>query len=212
MNSRLFICRKNYRSNKLFSCLIFFIVDIIFIFTLQYAEADELSLWLLCNWSSGVSSFNQFIHELSVDSDASSSIDYSSEEEFSDDNICPPSPLSQSSHASRAGSFSRYDGKRMGWIRLTLSCILVPAKILLAIVSYLFYSCYSSSARSALSTESENPSHVSSVKKLHNLKDHIIHRTTDRRRGVVEVWSEHHGWFLMRLLFQLEMLSLCSSV
>ncbi|KAI6675542.1 hypothetical protein NL676_003448 [Syzygium grande] len=135
----------------------------------------------------GVSSFNQFIHELSVDSDASSSIDYSSEEEYSDDdNICPPSPLSQSSRASRASSFSRNDGKTMGWIRLILSCILLPAKTLLAAVSHLFNSSDSSSARGSLSAESEKPSHVSSVKKLHNLKDHIIHRTTDRRRGVIE--------------------------
>ncbi|XP_030521337.2 lipase 3-like isoform X1 [Rhodamnia argentea] len=133
----------------------------------------------------GVSSFNQFIHELSVDSDASSSIDYSSEEDFSDDNICP-SPLSPSSHASRASSFSRYGGKRMGWLRVILSWILLPANTLLAIVSRLFYSSYPSSARSALLTESEKPSHVSSVKKLHSLKDHIIHRTTDRRRGVIE--------------------------
>lgn len=124
-----------------------------------------------------------------MDSDASSSIDYSSEEEYSDDdNICPPSPLSQSSRASRASSFSRNDGKTMGWIRLILSCILLPAKTLLAAVSHLFNSSDSSSARGSLSAESEKPSHVSSVKKLHNLKDHIIHRTTDRRRGVIEVW------------------------
>lgn len=134
----------------------------------------------------GVSSFNQFIHELSVDSDESSSIDYSSEEEFSDGNICPPSPLSQSSRVSRASSFSRYDGRRMGWIRLILSWILLPAKILLSIVSHVFYPSYSSSDGNALLTESEKPSHVSSVKKLHTLKDHIIHRTTDRRRGVIE--------------------------
>lgn len=53
----------------------------------------------------GVSSFNQFIHELSVDSD-NSSPEYSSGEEdtdrYSDRFDCPPSPASQSSRTSEA--------------------------------------------------------------------------------------------------------------
>ncbi|GFZ12211.1 alpha/beta-Hydrolases superfamily protein [Actinidia rufa] len=48
----------------------------------------------------GVSSFNQFIHELSVDSDTSSSVEYSSGDEDSDGNIHPASPSSQSSRRS----------------------------------------------------------------------------------------------------------------
>ncbi|XP_059287037.1 uncharacterized protein LOC132040414 isoform X3 [Lycium ferocissimum] len=54
----------------------------------------------------GVSSFNQLIHELSVDSNASSSVEYSSQEDV-DENIGPTSPLSQSSRASRVSSFTR---------------------------------------------------------------------------------------------------------
>ncbi|CAL0312456.1 unnamed protein product [Lupinus luteus] len=60
----------------------------------------------------GVSSFNQFIHELSVDSDTSS-LEYSSGEE---DIYGCESPQSQSSRASRA-SFSNYDRHHMDWIQ-----------------------------------------------------------------------------------------------
>ncbi|KAL6973549.1 hypothetical protein U1Q18_027735 [Sarracenia purpurea var. burkii] len=72
----------------------------------------------------GVSSFNQFIHELSVDSDTSSSADYSSAEEDSD---IPPSPLSQSSRVSRASSFSKFDRRWTHWQSRSLSTKRVPA-------------------------------------------------------------------------------------
>ncbi|XP_040999286.1 uncharacterized protein LOC121245072 isoform X2 [Juglans microcarpa x Juglans regia] len=96
----------------------------------------------------GVSSFNQLIHELSVDSDTSS-VDYSSAEEDSDLNIYPASPSSQSSRASGATTFTKG--------------LKVPAI-----------------------SENHQSSNLRSIKKVLTLRDHIVHRATDRRRGVIE--------------------------
>nr|POF16027.1 lipase member n [Quercus suber] len=96
----------------------------------------------------GVSSFNQFIYELSVDSDTSS-VDYSSAEEDSDRNIYPASPSSQSSRVSGAGTFTKV------------------------------------SKAPALS-RSHQHSGLHSIKRVFTLRDQIVHRTTDRRRGVIE--------------------------
>ncbi|OAY59280.1 uncharacterized protein LOC110624698 isoform X2 [Manihot esculenta] len=97
----------------------------------------------------GVSSFNKFIHDLSVDSDSSSE-DYSSAEEDSD-GLCPASPLSQSSRVSRANSFRKNSGGSSTSLR-----------------------------------GSHMPSRLHSIRRGHNPKDHVIHHTTDRRRGVIE--------------------------
>ncbi|XP_022923984.1 lipase member N isoform X2 [Cucurbita moschata] len=81
----------------------------------------------------GVSSFNQFIHELSVDSD-DSSLDYSSGEEDGIGNEYPATPSSQSSRGSRSSPGSPWP----------------------------------------------------SIKRVHSHKEHVVHSTTDRRRGVIE--------------------------
>ncbi|KAG5546418.1 hypothetical protein RHGRI_018559 [Rhododendron griersonianum] len=135
---------------------------------------------------SGVSSFNQFIHELSVESDASSSVDYSSGEENCDDNIIPASPLSQSSRVSRASSFNKFDRRWTRWTRLVFSLLLCPVKFLLGIPLYLFHSlCYRGVANPR-GTHSSKLSRVRSARGVQALKDHFIQRTTDRRRGVIE--------------------------
>lgn len=124
------------------------------------------------HFSRGVSSFNHFIHELSVDSDVSS-LEYSSAED-SDDGYeeYPESPSSQSSRASRAN-----------WI-------LVPIHLLLGIPFRLFQLAYSGSGVSkpplAISAN-QHPSQSHFPNKVQSLKDQIIHRTTDRRRGIIEV-------------------------
>lgn len=147
-----------------------------------------ISLFLLHHYS-GVSSFNQFIHELSVDSDASSSVDNSSGEEDSDDNIVPLSPLSQSSRFSRASSFSKFERRWTRWMRLVFSLFLRPVKFLLGIPLYLFHSlCYRGVANPR-NTQSFKLSRVRSTRGVQALKDHFIQRTTDRRRGVIEVCS-----------------------
>ncbi|KAF9587523.1 hypothetical protein IFM89_003560, partial [Coptis chinensis] len=98
-------------------------------------------------WRNGVSSFNEFIHEISVDSD-SSSIDYASNEEYYDESMSS-TPQSQDSRVSRASSF------------------------------------YKSSTAPSTSGSTQPP-HVHSSMKFNFIKDHIIHHTTDRRRGVVK--------------------------
>ncbi|KAF2298780.1 hypothetical protein GH714_027499 [Hevea brasiliensis] len=129
----------------------------------------------------GVSSFNKFIHDLSMDSDTSSE-DYSSAEEDSD-GICPASPLSQSSRVSRTNSFRKNSGYRKGWTMLLLSWILFPVRFLLGIplcLCRLFY------IRTSFMRGSHRPSRLHSIRRVNTPKDHVIHHTTDRRRGVIE--------------------------
>lgn len=146
---------------------------------------------------SGVSSFNQFIHELSVDSDTSSP-DYSSGEEDSNGYESPATPLSQSSRASRAsfasasqssrasrGSF-KYGRRQMTWIQYIMLWVLFPIKFLLGIPVRLFRIAYSRVSKVPPVPASPRPSYLHS-KRVQSIKDHVIHRATDRRRGVIEV-------------------------
>lgn len=144
----------------------------------------SINILLFCDVS-GVSSFNQLIHELSVDSDGSSSLDYSSEEEeYSDDNVCPATPLSQSSRLSRASSFTKHKRRHwLHWIRCIFSWLLFPLRFLLAIPFYL----YGSSKRTSSVSGELQPSHVHATRRLNTPRDHVVQRATDRRRGVVEV-------------------------
>ncbi|KAG5041690.1 hypothetical protein AAZX31_05G217500 [Glycine max] len=118
----------------------------------------------------GVSSFNHFIHELSVDSDVSS-LEYSSAED-SDDGYeeYPESPSSQCSRASKPN-----------WI-------LAPIHFLLGIPFRLFQLAYSGSGLSEppVISGNEHPSQPHFPNRVQSLKDQIIHRTTDRRRGIIE--------------------------
>ncbi|KAL0906794.1 hypothetical protein M5K25_025316 [Dendrobium thyrsiflorum] len=147
-------------------------------------RGPRLPRWM----ENGVSSFNQFIHELSLDSD-SSSIDYSSGEDDDDGNMSPASPSSHTSRLSHASSFSR-TSKRVTWLQpimLLMSMILWPLKVLLRIPLLIYHSAgfrrggdTSSSIRDQLIDEpyiNKKPAH---------LKDHIVQRTMDRRRGVIE--------------------------
>lgn len=145
-----------------------------------------------------MSSFNQLIHELSVDSDTSS-VDYSSAEEDSDLNIYPASPSSQSSRASGASAFTKYDRHYRGWIRCLFFWILLPAKLLLGIPVYLCHFLYNRGSKAPAVSENQSPN-LRSIKRALTLKDHIVHRTTDRRRGVIEVCAKstisHRSWKL----------------
>ncbi|CAK7349763.1 unnamed protein product [Dovyalis caffra] len=143
-------------------------------------RGPRLPRWM----ENGVSSFNKFIHELPMDSD-SSSADYSSAEEDGD-GICPSTPSSQGSRISRSSSFSKNYRHSTGWTILLFSWILFPLKFLLGIptrLCRLFYIRVSTSP-SSRGTHQNSSSH--SIKKMHTLRDHVIHRTTDRRRGVIE--------------------------
>ncbi|XP_027358019.1 uncharacterized protein LOC113867146 isoform X2 [Abrus precatorius] len=136
----------------------------------------------------GVSSFNQFIHELSVDSD-NSSPEYSSGEEdtdtYTDEYEYPPSPAPQSSRTAEGG-FTKYSRHKMDWIQYILLWILFPVKLLLRIPFLLFHLAYSRVSKAMSTSGNKRPSHLHAHKRMQSLKDHIIHRATDRRRGVVE--------------------------
>ena len=143
-----------------------------------------------CGYCSGVSSFNQFIHELSVDSDTGSSVDYSSGEEYTDDDDddTPSTPLSQSSRASRTSSFGRHErhwGNWVLWFRYILALMLLPAKFVMGIL--LYFSSASPFRGSTVSTTMEELQQLDSDSNKKALKDHIMQRATDRRRGVIEV-------------------------
>lgn len=133
----------------------------------------------------GVSSFNQFVHDLAVDSDASSISDYSSEEEDINENSCP-SPLSQSSRFSRASSLSRHERHGMGWLNSIFSLILFPVKLFLATLARLLFFPFYRKVRTS-SSERQKPSSSTSLNRVQTLKDYVFQRTTDRRRGVIEV-------------------------
>ena len=141
---------------------------------------------LLYDDASGVSSFNRLIHELSVDSDTSSTADHSSGEE-DNDGAYPPSPLSQSSRLSRASSYRRDDKIWTCWIIWIFSWIMFPVKFLLGIPFCLYHLSFSRGSRSPSNSVSHQPSPARSLKRLYTLKDHPVHLTTDRRRGVIEV-------------------------
>ena len=135
---------------------------------------------------SGVSSFNQLIHELSVDSDVDdgSSIDY--EEEYSDDDMSPASPSSHSSRFSRSASIPRQHWTGWMWISYIFYWILFPARFLLGLPILLFRSGGMTPSAAPASNQ-PHPQRSSSLNKVQFLKDHIFQRTTDRRRGVIEV-------------------------
>ncbi|CAK8579563.1 unnamed protein product [Lathyrus sativus] len=149
-------------------------------------RGPRLPRWM----ENGVSSFNQFIHELSVDSDVES-LDYSAgeeEEEYDDgyDDYYPETPSSVSSRASSRASFNAYSRHRMDWIRYILLCILISVKFVLGIPFRLFWLVYDgiSKPRSVSGNQQSAQSHLHA--KVQILKDQIIHRTTDRRRGIIE--------------------------
>lgn len=148
-----------------------------------------LTLFCLPCYPSGVSSFNQFIHELSVDSDVES-LDYLSGEEDDDDgydDYYPETPSSVSSRASSRASFNGYSRHRMDWIRYILLWILITGKFVLGIPFRLFKLVYDgmSKPRSVSENQQSAQSHLHA--RVQTLKDQIIHRTTDRRRGIIEV-------------------------
>ncbi|KAJ8773116.1 hypothetical protein K2173_028293 [Erythroxylum novogranatense] len=132
----------------------------------------------------GVSSFNKFIHELSLDSD-SSSADYSSTEEDGDA-MCPPSPSSQSSRSSCMSTNTKNDRHSTGWMIFLFCWILFPLKFLLGLPLRLCHLFYGRNSTALSPRGSHRPSRVPYFRKINTPNDHVIHRTTDKRRGVIE--------------------------
>lgn len=164
-----------------------------------------LTLFCLPCYPSGVSSFNQFIHELSVDSDVES-LDYLSGEDDDDDDdgyddYYPETPSSVSSRASSRASFNGYSRHRMDWIRYILLWILITGKFVLGIPFRLFKLVYDgmSKPRSVSENQQSAQSHLHA--RVQTLKDQIIHRTTDRRRGIIEVVGPFLSLLIICLYF-----------
>ncbi|XVE64077.1 hypothetical protein DITRI_Ditri07aG0072300 [Diplodiscus trichospermus] len=132
----------------------------------------------------GVSSFNQFIHELSVDSDTSS-IDYSSREDNLD-GIFPALASSYGSRISRTSTRFNQNWHWTDWMAYIFSWILLPARFLLGIPFLLFRLFNIRKSRSSSDPGSPRPMHFHSFRKAQSSKDHVVHHTTDRRRGVIE--------------------------
>ncbi|KAI3726803.1 hypothetical protein L1987_66609 [Smallanthus sonchifolius] len=145
-------------------------------------RGPRLPRWM----ENGVSSFNQFVHELSMDSDSASSVDYSSGEDVDDDDddISPASPSSQSSRFSRASSYTK---RQKNWAHLIFSIfgwLLLPARLILGIPFYLYSMFFSRGLKGPTSTPGRfQTSQVHSGRKA---LDHVVQRATDRRRGVIE--------------------------
>ncbi|GAB2270215.1 hypothetical protein Dimus_005122 [Dionaea muscipula] len=139
-------------------------------------RGPRLPRWM----GNGVSSFNQFIHELPMDSDTSS-LEYTSAED-SDEDISPRSCSPQSSRVS-GSSVTKYDEHWAHWIGYIISWILFPLKVLLGLPFYLYHLLC---PRGCRSPNIHRPQPVNSPRKLLSLKDHVFHRATDRRRGVIE--------------------------
>ncbi|CAN8292618.1 unnamed protein product [Cochlearia groenlandica] len=133
----------------------------------------------------GVSSFNQFIHELSVDSDASS-LDYSSGDE-SDGMSTPPSPLSQGSHRSWASLPASYESHWTEWVTSIVWWVLLPARIFLWVPLFLLGLFGRQNSRTLVSPGRSMHYHRPYFSKTITGKEHDVpNRTTDRRRGVIE--------------------------
>lgn len=123
-----------------------------------------------------------------MDSDVSS-LEYSSGEEESDDEYeeCAESPSSQSSRAYRA-SFTDYGRHRMDWFQFIIHWIMISIKFLRGIPFRLFQIAYSGVSKLRAISGNEHPSKSHSHNnRVQTIKDQIIHRATDRRRGVIEV-------------------------
>lgn len=139
----------------------------------------------------GVSSFNQFIHELAVDSDVSS-VEYSSGEEYDEEDDddgydYPETPSSVGSRASSRASFTNYSRNHVDWIQYILLWILVSVKFLLGIPFRLFQLACSGLSKPRPVSENQHSAAQSHLHaRVQSLKDQIIHRTTDRRRGIIE--------------------------
>ncbi|MFS7972272.1 putative triacylglycerol lipase [Helianthus anomalus] len=149
-------------------------------------RGPRLPRWM----ENGVSSFNQFVHELSMDSDSASSVDYSSGEDvdYDDDDedgdISPASPSSQGSRFSRASSYTK---RRKNWAHLVFSMfvwLLLPARLILGIPFYLYSIFFGRGSKGPTSSPGRvQTSHVHAGRKA---LDHVVQLATDRRRGVIE--------------------------
>jgi hypothetical protein len=107
--------------------------------------------------------------------------------------MIPPSPSSQGSHISRASSVLSHEKYPKSILRRFFGWIFWPLKYLFSVSLSLHNSSRNSTrwTGSLLTSPSSRGSfsHMYGLasKRMNSFKDHVVHRTTDRRRGVVEV-------------------------
>uniref|UniRef100_UPI001CB939F3 gastric triacylglycerol lipase-like n=1 Tax=Erigeron canadensis TaxID=72917 RepID=UPI001CB939F3 len=133
---------------------------------------------------SGVSSFNSFVHDLSVNYDSTSGLEYSSGDDIDDyDNayICPATPITPAFRFTRAPSFKLERNRRRHWIISIIMFLLLPARIILGIPFYILKKIFDRGITARTTTHKRV--RTSQTKKA---LDHVVQRTTDRRRGIIE--------------------------
>ncbi|KAI7732488.1 hypothetical protein M8C21_024207 [Ambrosia artemisiifolia] len=145
-------------------------------------RGPRLPRWM----ENGVSSFNHFVHELSVDFDTiSSSVEHSAEDDtddYDDACICPASPLTPNKLFSRATSFAKRERKRRHWFISIVMFLLIPARLMFGISFYFCKRIFNRGVRAH--TTNHRP--VSSANAPKKGLDHVVQRATDRRRGIIE--------------------------
>ncbi|KAI5054900.1 hypothetical protein GOP47_0030045 [Adiantum capillus-veneris] len=144
-------------------------------------RAPRLPRWM----EDGVSSFNQFIHDYAANSDKDSDSEYESGLE-DNDSFAPSSPSSQSSHISRASSF-QYERRNMFSFKAGTFSRAVPGflKQLLGI-SPTQQPRRADPPRRSGSSGSLYRMYGLASKGLTSVRDFVVHKKTDRRRGIIE--------------------------
>ena len=136
----------------------------------------------------GVSSFNQFIHEYTANSDEDSQSEYESGLD-EDDSVAPSSPSSQTSQLSKANSLrvEMRDTFRSKISSFTGS-LSELSKYFLGIASPRPFIMASPGIGSRNgSSRSLYKMYGLASKGLTSVKSFVVHRTTDRRHGIIEV-------------------------
>ncbi|CAH1428219.1 unnamed protein product [Lactuca virosa] len=144
-------------------------------------RGPKLPRWM----EDGASSFNHFIHELSVDYDSASSVEYSSGEDlddYDDAYIYPASPMTPYAKFSRAPSFTKRERNRAHWMLSIIIFFLIPVRLLFGIPFYMFKTIFMRSRRPPVTS----PGRVKNSQAAKKGLDHVVQRATDKRRGVVE--------------------------
>lgn len=151
-----------------------------------------------------------------MDSD-SSSVDYASAEDEPDEIYCstPSSPLSDGSGTCRTSTHINHDPHWTIWVAYIFSWILLPVRFLLRIPFLLFRLLSNRESKASLDTGSPHPRTFHPFRRVHSSKDHVVQRTIDRRRGVIEVYTRtyillpleffcfHHLYYDFSLAFYL---------
>lgn len=151
-------------------------------------QAPRLPRWM----EDGVSSFNQIFHENSLGSDSCTESEYESGQEDNDENNIPSSPSTQGSCLSQTNSFARREKRPKSLLKRFFLWILWPLIYLFGVSQSSYTSSRNSSRRTgsliASPSGRESFRHVYGFasKRMNMIKGHVVQRTTDQRRGLIE--------------------------